>query len=182
MWASIAGESTGGSGDPLEADAERRPVTGGRNAISLRRDPARGYLGGVCAGFGARVGVDPLLIRLGFAATFFAGGVGVPLYIVAWMLIPADGPEKPYVARLVNRRDAWFVAAGIGCLVLAFMLLLRQWGLWFGDSLAWPAAFIAAGGALIWRQADRASCPSSSSRRRSRAGRASARRWWSAAR
>jgi signal transduction histidine kinase len=41
----------------------------------------------------------------------------------------------------------------MGCLVLALMLLLREWGLWFSDRIAWPAAIIAAGGALIWRQA-----------------------------
>jgi signal transduction histidine kinase len=122
----------------------------------MTRDPANGYIGGVCAGFAAQLGIDPLLIRIGFAATMFAGGVGIPLYIVAWALIPADGPEKPIVARLLNRRDAWLVAGGIGCLVLAGMLLLRQWGIWFSDGIAWPAAIVAAGGALIWRQSQAA--------------------------
>jgi signal transduction histidine kinase len=123
----------------------------------VSRDPEHGYLGGVCAGFAAQLGIDPLLIRIGFGASIFAGGVGIPIYIVAWALIPAEGPEKPVVSRLLTRRDAWLVAAGIGCLVLAGMLLLRQWGLWFGDNLAWPAAFVAAGGALIWRQSQEAS-------------------------
>ncbi len=122
----------------------------------MKRDPANGYIGGVCAGFAAQLGIDPLLIRIGFAATMFAGGVGIPLYIVAWALIPAEGPEKPIVARLLTRRDAWLVAAGIGCLVLAGMLLLREWGIWFSDSVAWPAAIVAAGGALIWRQSQEA--------------------------
>ena len=122
----------------------------------MKRDPSRGYLGGVCAGFAAQLGIDPLLIRIGFAATLFAGGVGIPLYIVAWALIPAEGPEKPIVARLLTRRDAWLIAAGIGCLVLAGMLLLREWGIWFSDSIAWPAAIVAAGGALIWRQSQEA--------------------------
>jgi signal transduction histidine kinase len=118
----------------------------------MKRDPEHGYLGGVCSGFAARLGIDPLLIRIGFVATIFAGGAGVPLYIVAWMLIPAEGPEKLIVSRLLDRRDAWLVAAGIGCLVLALMLLMREWGLWFSDGVAWPAAIVAAGGALIWRQ------------------------------
>jgi signal transduction histidine kinase/phage shock protein PspC (stress-responsive transcriptional regulator) len=124
-------------------------VTG---ALPLRRDPEHGYLGGVCAGFAARLGIDPLLVRIGFGATIFAGGAGIPLYIVAWMLIPAEGPEKLIVSRLLDRRDAWLVAGGIGCIVLALMLLMREWGLWFSDNVAWPAAIVAAGGALIWRQ------------------------------
>jgi signal transduction histidine kinase len=122
----------------------------------MKRDPANGYIGGVCAGFAAQLGIDPLLIRIGFAATMFAGGVGIPLYIIAWALIPAEGPEKPIVARLLNRRDAWLVAGGIGCLVLAGMLLLREWGIWFSDGITWPAAIVAAGGALIWRQSQTA--------------------------
>ena len=91
----------------------------------MTRDPQHGYIGGVCAGFAAQLGIDPLLIRIGFAATLFAGGVGIPLYILAWALIPAEGPEKPIVARLLNRRDAWLVAGGIGCLVLAGLSLIH---------------------------------------------------------
>ena len=35
------------------------------------------------------------------------------------------------MSRLLNRRDTWLVAAGMGCLTLAAVLLLREWGLWF---------------------------------------------------
>ena len=67
--------------------------------IPLRRDPAHGYLGGVCAGFAARMGIDPLLIRIGFVLALAAGGVGIPLSAAGWALIPAAGPERPVVAR-----------------------------------------------------------------------------------
>ena len=56
------------------------------------------------------------------------------------------------MSRLLSRRDTWLVAAGMGCLMLAAVLLLRNWGLWFGDRIIWPAVIAAAGGALIWRQ------------------------------
>jgi signal transduction histidine kinase len=121
----------------------------------LRRDPAHGMLAGVCAGLSARLGVDPMIVRVCWLATIFAGGVGLPLYALAWLMVPADGPERPVVQRLLaSRRDAWLVAAGSGCLVLAAMLLLRQWGVWFGDRWVWPLVLTAAGGALLWRQSN----------------------------
>jgi signal transduction histidine kinase len=121
----------------------------------LRRDPAHGMLAGVCAGLSARLGVDPIIVRVCWLATIFAGGVGLPLYALAWLMVPADGPERPVVQRLLaSRRDAWLVAAGAGCLVLAAMLLLRQWGVWFGDRWVWPLVLTAAGGALLWRQSN----------------------------
>ncbi len=123
-----------------------------RRYDALRRTPDNGYIGGVCAGFAARLGIDPLLIRIGFALTLLAGGAGIPLYAIGWALIPAEAPERPVVARLLNRRDTWLVAAGIGCLTLAAALVLREWGVWFSDSLTWPLVIAGAGGALIWRQ------------------------------
>jgi signal transduction histidine kinase len=126
----------------------------------LRRDPEHGLVAGVCSGLGTRLGVDPLLVRVGFVATLLAGGVGLPLYVLAWLMVPADGPERPFVQRLLaSRRDAWLVAAGIGCLALAVLLLLREWGLWLGDRWFWPVALAAAGGALIWRQSNAPAAP-----------------------
>jgi signal transduction histidine kinase len=149
--------------DPGQDDRFRPPVTGTRQrrgfprsvsepATSVRRDPANGLVAGVCSGFAARLGIDPILLRIGFVATLAAGGVGVPLYAIAWVLIPAEGPERPVVQRLLSRRDAWLVAAGVGCLVLAALLLMREWGLWFSDRIAWPAVIVVAGAAVIWRQ------------------------------
>jgi len=135
--------------------SEQRPATTSPPP-PLRRAPASGYIGGVCAGFAARLGIDPILIRIGFVLTLLAGGAGIPLYVIGWALIPAEGPERPVVSRLLTRRDTWLVAAGMACLTLAAVLLLRQWGVWFSDRLTWPLVIVAAGGALIWRQSQAA--------------------------
>jgi len=126
-------------------------------AVELRRDPSHGYLGGVCAGFASRAGIDPILIRIGFIVAVAIGGVGIPLYALGWVLIPAEGPEKPAVQRLLTRSDTWLVAAGMGCLVAAGLLLLRAWDVWFvSDQILWPFVIAATGGALIWRQSQSA--------------------------
>ncbi len=53
-------------------------------------------LGGVCGGMGEYLNVDPVILRLLFVLLVFAGGAGVILYIVAWMIIPegSAGTEK----------------------------------------------------------------------------------------
>lgn len=125
--------------------------------LPVRRDPQHGYLGGVCAGFAARVGIDPLLIRIGFVVAVALGGVAIPLYAIAWVLIPSDGPERPAFQRLLTRQDTWLVAAGMGCLTASGLLLLRAWDVWFvDDRFLWPAVIAATGGALIWRQSQTA--------------------------
>ncbi len=48
-------------------------------AVALRRQPASGYLGGVCAGFAARLGLDPLRMGGGFGLAQLGGGAGIPL-------------------------------------------------------------------------------------------------------
>jgi len=56
----------------------------------MRRDPANGMVGGVCAGLAARMGVEPLIVRIVAVTVMVAGGAGIILYAVAWWLIPAD--------------------------------------------------------------------------------------------
>src|ERR671915_1148047 len=118
----------------------------------LRRDPGRGVLAGVAAGLARRIGIDPLIVRVGFIAASFAGGFGLALYLLGWALMPgADGGRAP-VERIAGRRETWLVVAGIVLLALAALLLLREWGIWFSDAIVWPVILAAAGGALIWRQ------------------------------
>jgi signal transduction histidine kinase len=119
----------------------------------VKRLPEDGLIAGVCVAFARRLGIDPLLLRIGFVASLALGGVGIPLYAVAWVMMPAEGPERPFVARALSRRDSWLVGAGMGCFVLAGILLLRQWGLWFfSGRVAYPVVLAAVGGGLIWRQ------------------------------
>jgi phage shock protein PspC (stress-responsive transcriptional regulator) len=45
----------------------------------------------VCAGVARSAGLDPLLLRIAVVAvTVLTGGVGVPAYLVAWVLIPRE--------------------------------------------------------------------------------------------
>lgn len=52
------------------------------------RDPDDKVLGGVCSGVGNYFDIDPIWIRLAFAASFFYFGSGFLFYIILWMVIP----------------------------------------------------------------------------------------------
>jgi phage shock protein C len=48
-------------------------------------------LGGVCAGLGEHLNVDPTVIRLIWVAvTLLSLGTGLVIYIIAWIIIPEE--------------------------------------------------------------------------------------------
>ena len=109
----------------------------GRCAATARN----GWLGGVCAGIARRYGVDPALVRLAFVIATAAGGFGVALYLLAWLVIPAgDAPRR---RRLPTGRGAVEVAFGTGLLLLSVLLTFRALGIWFSDAIVWPLVLIA---------------------------------------
>ena len=60
---------------------------------------------GVCAGLAAYFGIDPTLVRLAFALVTVFGGLGVLVYLCAWVVIPEEGDDGTSIAEtLVNKR------------------------------------------------------------------------------
>jgi signal transduction histidine kinase len=116
----------------------------------LRRDPSRRWLGGVCSGIAIRLGVDPALVRLAFVVAAAAGGIGIAVYALGWLVIPS-GAGSGERRRLPTGRGAVEVALGTGLLLLSVLLTFRALGIWFSDAIVWPLVLIASGAALIWR-------------------------------
>jgi phage shock protein PspC (stress-responsive transcriptional regulator) len=118
----------------------------------LRRDNAHRLVAGVCGGIGRHLGIDPLIVRIVFVAAATAGGVGIVLYALAWVLLPADdATSDPWTRRLPRGRGAIEVALGMGLVTLAFLLTMRALGIWFSDVIVWPVVLLAAGAAMLWR-------------------------------
>jgi signal transduction histidine kinase len=115
----------------------------------MRRDRSAGWLAGVCAGISRRYGIDAALVRVAFVVATAAGGFGIALYALAWLVVPAG--DAPGRRRLPTGRGAVEVALGTGLLLLSALLAFRELGLWFSDAVVWPLVLIASGGALIWR-------------------------------
>src|SRR3954452_12609186 len=121
---------------------------------ALHRDTRRGLVGGVLAGLGERIGLDPIVLRVGFViAAIATGGLALPAYLVAWAALPdAEGSSRPLIAgrRLPRVRGNWRVAAGVGLLTLSGLLVFRQLGIWWSDALGWAIVLAAFGAAVLW--------------------------------
>src|SRR6188474_1252135 len=112
-----------------------------------RREPARGLVGGVCVRLGERLGIDPVILRIGFVMAALLGGIGIAVYALCWAAMPGAGRIG-----LRGRRETIQVALGSVLLMIAALLLLRAWGVWVGDVVVWPLLLASGGAALIWRQ------------------------------
>jgi phage shock protein C len=68
-----------------------------RARARFSRPVAQKSIAGVCAGFARYFDVDVSLMRiLWLAMAVLSGGLGVLIYLAAWMIMPADAPlESP---------------------------------------------------------------------------------------
>ena len=56
----------------------------------FRRNALNKVIGGVCSGLADYFNIDVVLVRILFAASFLFAGVGGGLYLLLWILVPAD--------------------------------------------------------------------------------------------
>lgn len=76
---------TGDSGETVNSSSEY--VKHDKRRIYRDQDDA--YVGGVCSGLSYYLGWDPIILRIAFVILTFAGGSGIPVYIILWAVIPA---------------------------------------------------------------------------------------------
>jgi phage shock protein C len=94
--------STPYSTPPTGPEQPSSPSSTGRPP--LQRSRTGMMLGGVSGGLAAHTGVDTLLWRVAFVGLTLAGGAGIPIYLVLWVLMP-PAPAGP--ADRTNLLDEW---------------------------------------------------------------------------
>lgn len=60
----------------------------------LRRSTTDRMAGGVCGGLAEHTGIDSLVWRVAFVGLTLAGGAGILVYVLLWILMP-PGPRAP---------------------------------------------------------------------------------------
>jgi phage shock protein C len=61
---------------------------------SLRRSFDGRMVAGVAAGAARYLGTDVTVVRIGLVALTLLGGIGVPLYVAAWLLVPDEDADE----------------------------------------------------------------------------------------
>ncbi len=143
----------------------------------LMRDPQRGIVGGVAAGFGEYLDVDPVLVRVGFALLTFVHGLGLLFYVACWFVMPRrdavvlqDGVAAPPPGFAAVREAGERLAADVrsaapepaaaqmavgsvlvlvGALWLAHNFDWLRWPWWMRFDTLWPLLLVALGVGLI---------------------------------
>jgi len=153
MVRTAAGENDGSMNDTHPSDAARpRRV---QDIADVRRARDDRMVGGVAAGIGRWLNIDPVIVRIGFVALTFVGLAGLILYVTGWLFLPAEDRERSIVGEAVGlgendatvRTIALIVGAGFA---IAAVFGDSAWGMngwvwWTMWSLLWvaiPVAFV----------------------------------------
>jgi phage shock protein PspC (stress-responsive transcriptional regulator) len=91
----------------------------------LRRRGDDRVLGGVASGLADYFNVDPLLVRIGFVGLMVFNGLGLGLYLLAWLLVPTDTDNQSVVQRIFGGRGSGRGLAIVGLIVIGLIVLVN---------------------------------------------------------
>jgi phage shock protein C len=86
------------SGDTTTADTG----AGSDGPRPLFRPTADRMLAGVASGLASYLGLEVLLVRIALVVLCFVGGIGLPLYLAGWLLIPDEGANQSIAADFIS--------------------------------------------------------------------------------
>lgn len=139
---------------PDAAAPADRPATG--VVRPLRRRANGKVIGGVAGGLGDYLNLDPLLLRIGFVALMVFGGAGLVLYVLTWILLPAEGDDQSIVERLLERAGLTPRRIGIVALVIGGAVFINALlGPGINMTAVWAAGVIVIGILLLRRDEPR---------------------------
>lgn len=152
-------------------EAAAVPVDVPRPPRKLYRSSDGRWLGGVARGLAGHLGLPVTWLRLVFVGLFLADGLGALLYAAFWFFVPlgvggVDNQRPPAFStetstdgrrKLVARRPDRGQIVALLLMVVVAMVFVGNVNLGDGaKAYLWPTVLVAAGVALVWRQADNA--------------------------
>ncbi len=130
---------------PTEPTADPPPPAAPPRRLVRRLDER--LLGGVAGGVADALGIDVVVVRLGFVVAAFFGGLGVIAYVLGWILLPAAPATSPATSPRGDRRQL----LGYGLVALGLLAVGGRLGWSFrGDGVFWPLVLVGLGAAVLW--------------------------------
>jgi phage shock protein PspC (stress-responsive transcriptional regulator) len=139
----------------------RRMTTHHPTIRRLHRRTDDRVLAGVASGLGDYFNVDPLLIRILLVASIVFGGLGIFLYVAAWLLVPDDRLDRSIAERTLGAMSLPGGFLGGLLAVIGALILLGIVSAIVGDGGAGlaVAVIVVAIGALLLRRNEAGTLP-----------------------
>lgn len=134
----------------------------------LTRSETDRMIAGICGGLAAYLGIDVVLVRALFVILIFASGIGIPIYLILWFIMPREETfDKPNAEVIQDNIEEMgnTVSAGVahigrpgtvGTLLILFgsYFLLSELGVfnWLHGGVFWPLLLIGLGVFLLVRR------------------------------
>ncbi|WP_169738926.1 PspC domain-containing protein [Jiangella gansuensis] len=116
---------------------------------SLRRSRSDRVVAGVLGGLARRLGIDPVVLRVTTVVLAIFGGVGVLLYAVAWLLVPAEGEDGSILEQALGRGEGRNPGTTPLALLLAVVGLISGIGIIAGNWDGGVLLFLAGAGLFV---------------------------------
>ncbi|MFI5929913.1 PspC domain-containing protein [Micromonospora sp. NPDC051543] len=155
------GGGTGTPGGPGTAGPSGGPLGGAgfTSRYGLVRPRDGRYLAGVCAAIGRATNTDPVLWRVLLAVLGFFGGIGILVYVAAWLIIPNEGDTASPVESMLGRGRSSMSPVTV---IILGILVAASFGYIVTDAFraVLLGAAILIGGALLLNRDNRGPQPS----------------------
>jgi signal transduction histidine kinase len=134
-----------------QVQVHREAVTTREAKARLERSRSDRLIAGVAGGIGQHLGISSTIVRVAFVGLSFAGGFGIVVYLLTWLLAPREdaGSEAAVSIRRV-RAPTRNQVLGIGLVAAGLIVLVSISGLWFGGEHGWPVVLAAIGFTILW--------------------------------
>ena len=133
----------------------------------LTRSETDSVIAGVCGGLAAYLTLDVIFIRLAFLILGLASGIGLPIYLILWMIMPREGgtsidseiiqenlSEMGETASNSFKRFKQPGNSGMLLIIVGVYFLLRQFGFLgsLDGAIVWPMLIIGFGFYMLTRR------------------------------
>jgi phage shock protein C len=133
----------------------------------LTRSETDKILAGVCGGIATYLGIDSLLVRLAFVVLLFASGIGFPIYLILWVIMPRQANVSKTGSQVIQENIGEMSdtvsssmsrvgrpgTIGVLLILLGTYFLLNQLGwMHWANGIFWPLVIIGTGIYMMTRR------------------------------